>query len=59
MAKSALEWLQDALDCTTGEHGDWWRDRYERAMEDGMDHWWQWRDIRQNERAPGEVANGG
>jgi hypothetical protein len=52
----ATDWLLDALECADGEHGEWWQQRFERAFEDGADHWWQWRDIRQNERPPGEVA---
>lgn len=57
--KSALDWLLDASDCLDGEHGSWWQKRCERAYEDGIAHWWQWRDIRQNERPPLEVANHG
>jgi len=47
-----LRWLQDALDCMNGTHGQWWEVRAERAVEDGPGTWQSWREIRQSERQP-------
>lgn len=57
--RTAMEWLQDFLDCLMGEHGDWWRERADESAEEAAQNpitdgtsWKRWREIRMSERAP-------
>lgn len=50
-------WINDMQECTEGDHGGWWQERFEQAAVAAAQgqtagSWQEWRDIRLAEKAP-------
>lgn len=50
-ARGARYWLNDMQECCEGEHGEFWQDEFERALDshiagNAKGTWQEWRDLR-------------